>query len=184
MISDEFFFEAEILSRVDHPHIVHGMCDFVGCFLILPLLILPFYPLHIFNHHFSIIISLSSFSVYTASGSGSDPLPFLVLEELKPLPQFFNLQGPEASVFDFTTVIGFAKELSSAMLYLHEGIPRSPYQLLSSLHPINPYHHYTLSTINSPSDIPLLTFFLSTTDIDGTNFIQKCSLTEWSSIET
>jgi len=131
MISDEFFFEAEILARVDHPNIVHGWCflifpsplstHFQSSF-IFPLVTHTYIhsSIHSFIHSF-IHSSFPIFSIYTASGSGSDPLPFLVLEELKPLPQFFNLQGPEAAVFDFTTVIGFAKELSSAMLYLHEG---------------------------------------------------------------
>ena len=115
---------------------------------------LPFITTLIYHSYTTLPITIHY--LYTASGSGSDPLPFLVLEELRPLPQFFNLKGPKAALFDFVTIVGFAKELSSAMLYLHEGaysINIYIYIYISiSIRPINTLNQYILAThpINTP----------------------------------
>ena len=54
--------------------------------------------------------------------SGYKPLPFIVMEELQQLPKYVNMRGPEHARLSFEQVLQLAKDLSDALLYLHEQV--------------------------------------------------------------
>jgi serine/threonine protein kinase len=79
-----------------------------------------------FNFEVELLARMAHPNICQAFGSGAvvgaidKCVPFVVMEELRPLNTFFNMHGPLRAVVNFEQVLTLAKDLAGALHYLHE----------------------------------------------------------------